>query len=177
MSVLRTATAHPSDSRAQREVEAFVLDRCEEQHREWRRVAWKDAAAELGLSAVWQATKPDAVWRENTASGVQFIVAECYMRIGSLTAGHLRKMAMDVLKLLAMQRAVSEQFAIRPILIVPEELSNRLRGRRWIIDALRMVEIVPIALLDEERVKLNAATELQAQGQARSGSGKRRGAE
>jgi hypothetical protein len=173
MSAIHTATPHPSDSRAQREIEAAVLARCERRHPEWKRVQWKEAAAELGLSAVWRATRPDAAWREDSASGPQFIVAECYMRIGPLTAGHLRKMAMDVLKLIAMQRAVSAQCRVHAILIVPEELSKRLSGDRWIIDALRLVEIVSIALLDEERAQLNEATELQAQGQARAGNRRR----
>jgi hypothetical protein len=45
-------------------------------------------------------------------------------------------------------------------------LFNGWKG--WIHEALQLVEIVPVALLDEERTKVNAATALQAHGQART---------
>jgi hypothetical protein len=79
----------------------------------------------------------------------------------------MRKIAMDVLKLVTMQRNISSSCHTRFMLIVPEELARRLAGKRWIHEALRLVEIVPVWLLNEERAKLNAATALQVQGQAR----------
>jgi hypothetical protein len=90
------------------------------------------------------------------------------MRIDPLSPGHVRKVAMDVLKLGTMQRSISACCHTRFKLIVPEELARRLAGKGWIHEALRLVEIVPVSLLNEERAKPNAATALQAQGQART---------
>lgn len=159
---------HPSDSKIQREIEVAVLGRLEKKHPGWERVYWQEEAAGMGLSLTWQKVKPDAVWRTRTEKDEQLILAECYLRTGALTAGHIRKMAMDVLKLLALSRAVPSTIHLRCVLVVPVELSDRLTGPKWINEALRLVEILPVVLQKKEREKLNSATVLQASGQART---------
>ena len=159
---------HPSDSRVQREIEAAILRRLEAEHLDWESADWKAISAELSLADVWRGTRPDGVWLVRKRNGVEVIIAECYLRIGPLAPGHVRKIALDVLKLVTMQRNVSSSCHTRFMLIVPEELAQRLTGKGWIHEALRLVEIVPVALLDEERAKLDTATMLQAQGQART---------
>jgi hypothetical protein len=86
------------------------------------------------------------------------------MRIGPLAPAGPRKIAMDVLKLVTMQRTTSTSCHTRFMLIVPKELAHGLSARGVMGEVLRLVEFVPVALLNEERAKLNAATKLQAQG-------------
>ena len=171
MSVAANANPHPSDSRVQREVELAMVSRLGDQHRDWRRLEWSEAAVGLALPPVWRKAKPDAVWR----TGSEFIVAECYARLGKLESGHRRKLAMDALKLVALVNAVPVPHRVSGLLIVPTELNERLAGEGWFVEALRLVRIVAVTLSDEERMRLNSATELQAKGQARSGSENRRG--
>jgi hypothetical protein len=156
----------PSDSAVQREIELLMLRRLGEQHLNWKGVLWKATAAELGLSQVWQKAEPDAVWKAE-CDGV--IVAECYARIGKLKPGHRRKLAMDALKLLALQHALPDGSQVRFLLVVPEELTGCLVGDGWFPAALRLAaEIVPVALLQGERERLRNACRLQGQGQART---------
>jgi hypothetical protein len=75
---------------------------------------------------------------------------------------------MDVLKLVTMQRTISTSCHTRFMLIVPKELAQRLTEKGWMHEVLRLVEFVPIALLNEERARLSAATKLQAPAQAPS---------
>ena len=154
---------HPSDSRVQNEIAVAMLDRLGKQQGDWRRLEWKAAAAELSLPPVWRKANPDSVWKR----GSEFLVVECYARIGELKSGHRRKLAMDVLKLVALVKAVPEPHRAVGLLVVPTELHERLKGEGWFIEALRLVEIIPIALLDDERTKLKKAASRQADGQAR----------
>jgi hypothetical protein len=156
----------PSDSAVQREIELAMLDRLGKLHPDWQRVTWKTEAAELGLPSVWQNAQPDATWK---AGSDQMIVAECYARIGELKAGHRRKLAMDALKLLALRHALPHGRYIRFLLVLPEELTDRLNGDSWFPVAIRLAaEIIPVALLADEQRRLSAATVLQAQGQSRT---------
>lgn len=159
-------TPDPSGSAVQREIESVMLRRLEEQHTDWHRVIWKAVALELGLSSIWQKAAPDAVWK--TESG-EIIIAESYARVGELKPGHRRKLAMDALKLLAIKQTLPEGKNVRYLLIVPEELTGKLNSGSWFSAALRIsAEIVPVTLLKNEKQKLSDATNLQAQGQART---------
>ena len=161
-----TIETHPSDSTAQGMVERAILERLGAEHPEWRPIEWRLAAAELGLSSVWQKAKPDAVWRSGPD---ELIIAECYARVGSLKPGHRRKLAMDALKLLALYHHCPAAKRLRCVIIVPEELRKQLERDGWFCVALRMAaEIMPIALSDVERKLLADATERQADGQARA---------
>jgi hypothetical protein len=143
-----------------------MLDSLGKQYPDWRRVNWKTEAAELGLSSVSQNAKPDAT-RKTGAD--QIIVAECYARIGELKAGHRRKLAMDALKLLGLRHALSRDQHIRSPLVVPEELTGRLKGGRWFPVAISLAaEVIPMGLLAREKTTLVEATALQTQGQART---------
>jgi hypothetical protein len=174
MDTLQMADPHPSDSAVQHEIELAMLDRLGEQHPDWQRVPWKTEAALLGLSSAWQSARPDATWKTGTD---QIIVAECYARTGELKAGHRRKLAMDALKLLALQHALPHRQHIHFLLVVPEELTGRLKGDGWFPVAIRLAaEVIPMALLAREKTRLGEATALQAQGQARTARrGKDRG--
>lgn len=155
----------PSDSRAQREVEAVMLRRLEERNPTWKRLAWQEAALGLGLPPIWQKAVPDAVWK--TECG-ETIVVEAYSRIGQLTAGHRRKLAMDALKLLGLRHALSSVANARYLLLVPDELVESLRGDGWFPAALSLAaELVSVTLTPEEREQLHQASARQAQGQAR----------
>jgi hypothetical protein len=166
MNMPQMAGRDPSDSAVQRKIELAMLDRLGKLHPDWQRVTWKAAAAELGLSSVWQSAQPDAAWK---ASSDQIVVAECYARIGELKAGHRRKLAMDALKLLAIRRALPHGWNIRFLLVVPEKLTGRLRGKSWFPAALCLAaEMVPVTLLASEEISLGEATALQALGQSRT---------
>ncbi len=161
--------SHPSDSAVQREIESAMLHRLDEQHPDWQRASWKAVAIELGLSSVWQKAKPDAVWK--TARD-EVIVAECYSRVGEVTAGHRGKLAKDALKLLALRNTLPDGKEIRCLLVIPKELAGRLEGDGWFPAALHLAaEIVPIALSGGERKKLEEASRRQAEGQARTKRG------
>lgn len=166
MTVPDQGNLDPSDSAIQREIELVMLCRLGEQHPDWRRVSWNTVAAKLGLLAVWRNAKPDAVWETDAG---EIIVAESYARCGELKSGHRRKMAMDALKLLALRDAIPDGKRIRCLLVVPEELVARLKGDSWFPLALRLAaEIIPVALLDDERDRLGEASRLQGLGQART---------
>jgi hypothetical protein len=135
-----------------------------ELHPDWQRVTWKETAVELALSTVWQKAQPDAVWTSN-----QIIVAECYARVGQLKPGHRRKLAMDAFKLLALRHCLPHGQHFRSILVVPNELTARLEGDGWFPVALRLAaEVIPVALLPDERTKLDDALVLQSRGQSRT---------
>lgn len=158
--------SHPSDSAVQRDIATAVLDRLGELNPGWKLVDWKTTSAELGLAPLWQKAKPDAVWMTDLH---EIVVAECYLRVDELKPGHRRKLAMDALKLLALNHSLPAGSHVRFLLVVPEELVDRLKGGSWFPVALRLAaEIVPMALLDSERQKLGDAAKLQAQGQART---------
>ena len=155
---------HLSDSSVQGQIERAMLARLEAQQPGWRRVGWAQAAEELGLATVWQRARPDGVWRD----GACVVVAECYVRVGALKSGHRRKLATDALKLMALQRAMSEGRRMRCLLVVPKALLPALEGEGWLPEALRLAaEMTPVALLAEERQQLVEASRRQAQGQAR----------
>lgn len=155
----------PSDSKAQRDVETVMLKRLEERYPTWKRFTWQDAAPDLGLPPVWQKAVPDAVWKAECG---ETIVAEVYSRTGQLTAGHRRKLAMDALKLLGLRHALSSVQNARYLLLVPDELAEKLRGDRWFSAALSMAaELVSVTLTPAEREKLDQTSARQAQGQAR----------
>lgn len=142
-----------------------MLRRLEERNPTGKRLAWQETARGIGLPPVWQKAVPDAVWK--TECG-QTIVAEAYSRIGELTAGHRRKLAMDALKLLGLRHALSSVENARYLLLVPDELVEHLRGDGWFPAALSMAaELVSVTLTSEEREKLQQASARQAQGQAR----------
>jgi hypothetical protein len=139
-----------------------MLRRLAEQHSDWRLGNWSEVAANLALPAVWHAVKPDAVW--NTPCD-EIIVAEAYARIGKLKSGHRRKLGLDALKLLAIQRMLPNDKQIRCLLVVPSELKGQIEGDGWFPAALRLAaEITPIELLECERRKLVDACEQQALG-------------
>jgi hypothetical protein len=157
---------HPSDSTAQGNVERAILRRLSAEHPEWQPVDWRVAATELGLSSVWQKAKPDAVWRVGPH---ELIVAECYAHVGVLKPGHLRKLAMDALKLLTFRQQSSNVRQLTCIIVVPEELREQLQGGGWLCTAIRMAaKVTPVVLLDDERKLLADAIRRQADGQARS---------
>lgn len=162
----------PSDSSIQHEIELAMLDRLSAQHSDWRRVSWEGVAIEFGLPRFWQKVKPDAVWK--TVSD-EVIVAECYSRIGELKPGHRRKLAMDALKLLSLRDAFPPGRNIRRLLVVPEELADRLTGEGWFSVAIsHSAEVVPVSLLKSERKRLSAACLSQAEGQARTKTRRRK---
>ena len=155
----------PSDSAVQRDIELKMLQRLVEQHPDWQRVTWKTLSAELGLSPIWKKAKPDAVWKNNSN---RIIIAECYARVGELKVGHLRKLAMDAIKLLALRDAL-KGYSVQCLLVVPEELKGKLTSDGWFPAALHLVaEIVSVDLQEDERKELVAASTRQAQGQART---------
>lgn len=155
----------PSDSAAQRDIEIKMLERLVEQHPDWQRVNWKTLSAELGLAPVWQKAEPDAVWE----TGSEIIIAECYSRIGALSAGHYRKLAMDALKLIAIRDAIRHVPHVRCLLVVPRELADRLKGDGWFPSALRLAsDVIPVDLLESEKTVIENACARQAQGQART---------
>jgi hypothetical protein len=165
MNMLQMADPDPGDSAVQHEVELAMLDRLGELHPDWQRVIWKSEAADLGLSSIWQNAQPDATWK---TSSDKIIIVECYARVGELKAGHRRKLALDALKLLALRHSLPNVQHIRFILVVPEELKSQLQGDGWFPIAIRLAaEVFPVALLEDERRRLNEATALQAKGQAR----------
>ena len=102
--------------------------RLEERSPTWKHLAWQEVALGFGLAPVWQKAVPDAVWM--TECG-ETIVAEAYSRIDRLTAGHRRKLAMDVLKLLGLPHALSSVENARFLLLVPRELVESLPGGRF----------------------------------------------
>ncbi len=162
---LELSDTDPSDSSVQREVEIAVLARVHAAHPDWISIEWPATAARLGLPPVWQSAKPDAVWR--TENG-ETVVAECYLRVDELKAGHRRKLAMDALKLLALRHSLPAESHVRCLLVVPQEMANRLKGGGWFPVALQLAaEIVPVELLDDEIRKLGDAVRRQASGQAR----------
>jgi hypothetical protein len=162
----QTTNSDPSDSANQREIERVMLHRLDEQHPDWRRVSWEAVAVELGLASIWQKAQPDAVWK--TIDG-EVIIAECYARVGELKAGHRHKLAMDALKLLAIQQALPAGNHVRYLLVMPEELMSRLEGGGWFPVALRLAaEIIPVNLMENERRELMDASRRQAEGQART---------
>lgn len=155
----------PSDSSTQREIEREMLNIFQTDHPEWVPMAWKTAASEFELPLVWQNAKPDATWQYNG----DFIIAECYARIGELKSGHCGKLAKDVLKLVSLQRAISNPLRLRCLIIVPEELAVKFKGASWLFEVIRQaVEVVPIPLTEIQHNKLRDAVNRQAEGQARS---------
>jgi hypothetical protein len=165
-SVSLTMNAHPSDSTPQGNVERAILQRLSAEHPEWQPVDWRVAATELGLSSVWSNAKPDAVWRIEPN---ELIVAECYAHVGVLKSGHLRKLAMDALKLLTFRQQCSDARRLRCIIVVPGELREQLERGGWLCTAIRMAaNLMPVVLLDDERKLLVDTIRRQADGQARS---------
>ena len=174
MSIPPVALCHASDSLEQREIETSMLQRLTEQHTDWVRVDWVTTAKDLALPFVWQNAKPDAVWKVLDASHRdELIICECYARIGKLKPGHRRKLAADALKLIALKHYLPRHSRLRWLLVVPEELYVQLQAGSWFTEALRLVEVMPVALTDIERRKLSEATDRQAQGQARRAKTKR----
>ncbi len=165
-SITNRTDSDPSDSAVQREIELAILGRLGSAHGDWQRTSWKTLAAELGLTSVWQKTEPDAVWKINSQKII--IIAECYARIGKLTAGHRRKLAMDTLKLLSLRKAL-EGNSVRCLMVVPKELEDELMGDGWFPTSLRLnTEIVAVVLPESEKKRLATASKLQAEGQART---------
>ncbi len=156
----------PSDSSFQIQFEKVMLEILQENHPNWRPVDWMEVSIDLGLPTVWQRAKPDAVWKDE--NGI-IIIAECYARVDKLKAGHRRKLAMDVLKLLSLRRAAADPKSLRGLLIVPEELDGQLQANDWFSEAIRQaVEVISIRLSDDQSHKLRKAVESQASGQART---------
>lgn len=156
----------PSDSSTQREIEREMLNIFQADHSDWVPMEWKIVAYELELPLVWQNAKPDATWRDNNGN---FIIAECYARIGELKSGHCGKLAKDVLKLISLQRAISTPLRLRCLIIVPGELAVKFKGASWLFEAIRQaVEVIPIPLTEIQHNKLRDAVKRQADGQARS---------
>lgn len=54
---------HPSDSEVQRQLEAMLLERIDEQNPAWRRAEWTDLTEELGITVDWAKVQPDGIWR------------------------------------------------------------------------------------------------------------------
>ena len=164
-----------SDSVAQREIEISMLQRLTEKHPDWLRLDWATTAVELTLPLVWQKAKPDAVWKvvRDASRGDELIICECYARIGKIKAGHRRKLAIDALKLVALRQSLPIGPRVRWLIVVPEELYVQLQSGGWFTEALRLVEIVPVALTDIERRKLSKATDRQAEGQSRQAKTKK----
>jgi hypothetical protein len=76
---------------------------------------------------------------------------------------------MDALKLLALRHALPDGLRVRFLLVVPEELTGRLDGNGWFSVAIRLAaEIIPVALMVDEKRRLSEATARQAQGQSRT---------
>lgn len=155
----------PSDSKVQRDLESVMLRRLAAQHPDWRRVAWNTTSVELGLLPVWQRARPDAVWKTRTG---EIIVAESYAHVDALKAGHRRKLAMDALKLLSLRATIPKGRRVRCLLVVPGQLMGSLKSDGWFPAALGLAaEIVPVDLSRGDRIRLNKASRLQAQAQAR----------
>jgi len=158
--------SHPSDSTPQGKVERGILERLSAEHPEWQLLDLSLAAAELGLSLVWQKAKPDAVWRIGPD---ELIVAECYARVGALKSGHRRKLAMDALKLMALRYQCPDAKRLKCLIIVPQEIQEQLKGKSWLCAAMNIAaDLMPVVLSDDERELLADTTRRQADGQARS---------
>ncbi len=154
---------HPSVSRVQSKIEKEMLEELEKQHclDDWRVVHWKDIAGERELV---RNVKPDGVWLDGEG---RIILAECYVRIGALGTGHRRKLAMDTLKLITMRKELSER-SVDLLLVVPNELGERLDGNDWLSMVIRReLQVVRMTLTDGQRERLNEAVKRQAEGQAR----------
>jgi hypothetical protein len=155
----------PSDSAIQRQIEQEMLDLLQSTHPEWTRAEYASVAVELGLPLVWQKTKPDGVWKNRDGS---ILIAECFTRIERINPGQRRKIAMDVLKLIAMRSASNTPGRVRCLFIIPEELNRQLQANDWLSATVRKeVEVIPIQLNDAQRQTLSEAVKQQSAGQAR----------
>lgn len=160
------SNSDPSDSSAQRAIESIMLCHVETNNPDWERVSWKDIATEFGLAKVWQKAEPDAVWRTGSD---EIVIAESYARIGDLKPGHRRKIAMDAFKLLSIKQIIPLTIKVRCIIVIPEQLADEFKGESWLFEAIRSTaEIVSVRLKVHDIEVLDAATTLQAQGQART---------
>jgi hypothetical protein len=154
-----------SDGKVQCSIEAFFIGRLAQQNPAWRRLSWIEVAKKYRLPEVWHKIKPDAVWE--TESG-DLIVAECYTRTRTLKSGNYGKLAKDCLKLIAIQQTLAGIVNIRCLMILPDELVDRIQGDGWLVTFIRQsVEVVGMKLLESERRELNDSVERQADGQSR----------
>lgn len=145
----------PSDSTVQLDLEYSILDEICKHHPDWHPVQFPIIAASLGLPEVWQKAKPDGTWEKEDG---QFIIAECYARIGALKPGHRLKLAMDVLKLTSLRSAAVEPNRLRCVLIIPEELEGQLTAKDWLSAAIRQaVESEIVKLTNGQRQMLKEA--------------------
>ncbi len=129
-----TRSHHPSVASVQGELEAVLLDRIQASEKDWTRVEWFEASVNLGLEPVWQRVELDRVWK--TRRG-HLVIAECYCRVGVLNPRHRRKLALDVLKLVAIRERLPTPDRVHGILVVPNELEQQLRGEAWLAVAIR----------------------------------------
>jgi hypothetical protein len=154
-----------SDSTVQAEIEVEILANLQVQHPDWQLLTWREVATELRLPAVWQNAKPDAVWEDS--DGV-IIIAECYARAGELKAGHRRKLAMDILKLISLRGEIGDRKPLRLLMVVPEDLGKHLENNDWLSVVIRKeLELIRVTLSNEQHQSLREAVRRQAEGQAR----------
>jgi hypothetical protein len=154
---------HKSDSKVQRNIETEVLTEFEKQYPHWKKVDLLTLPVGKELA---KKVKPDAVWRDE--EGI-IVMAECYVRVGKLKPGHRRKIATDILKLISLKDEFGEDNPPHLLLVVPEELGPQLEGNDWLSLVIsKRIILVKVPLSDEQRLRLNNAVKLQADGQARS---------
>lgn len=155
----------PSDSSVQHRIEQSFLARAQKIHPEWQETNWDKASIDLKLSPVWKRAKPDGVWIDPNGN---YIIAECYIHIGKLKSGQLRKLAIDAFKLSSIKKANKSSLIIECKIILPEELFQRIGQTGWLFEAIHQeTEILPIPLSETERQELIEAINRQAGGQSR----------
>lgn len=153
----------PSDSQAQRDVEAAMLESAKGLH--WCKGDWSKIADQNCLPEAWKRAQPDGVWE--TANG-GLVLVESYARIEKLKPGHRRKVAMDVLKLSCLRRILGGYPKVRCLLVVPEQIRSELLDKSWLAAAIcDSVEVIFVELTEDHCAALKRATRRQADGQAR----------
>jgi hypothetical protein len=160
-----TMSNDASDGNVQCSIEAILIGRLSRQNPAWRRLSWIEVATKYRVPEVWHKINPDAVWE--TEAG-DLAVAECYTRTLTPKSGTYGKLAKDCLKLIAIQKTLARKAKVRCLMILPDELVERMQGTGWLVTFIRQsVEVVGMTLLESERKKLNDAVERQADGQSR----------
>jgi len=156
-------TSNPSDSLVQRDIEKAMLSNLEKQHSDWQKIDWHELIGGREFSGK---VKPDGVWRDS--NGV-IIIAECFARIGKLKPGQHRKIASDILKLIILKEELMDEYSLRIMLVVSDELGLQLEGNDWLsIIVSKKIELTKIPLSDEQRISLLKAIQRQGEGQSRT---------
>lgn len=157
---------HDADAVVQRNFETTLLDRLRQDG--WIQQSWVDIASDLNLPLSLHNAKPDAVWKTPTG---QIVIVECYIHSGEAKAGHIGKLAKDVLKLAAIKVATPAEKNVKFIILLPEQ-SSLLRNNGWLTNAVALfADVERIPLTEDEMLLLRDANLRQANGnQIRAGS-------